>query len=578
MKQRRKFILFYLSIICLFSCTAPYPNTILRVENIIKEYPDSALTILNSLSESITKESQSARMYYYLLLIEARDRCYVPHTSDSLILSITNYYERKKDRDKLMKSYYYTGRVYLDLYENPTALSYFHKALDISTGSKDYALLGRIYSQMGTLFAYEDITEEVLQAYHKSYYYFLLGKDSLTSAYALRDLARAFDLLEVPDSTIYYYNKAYELAQSNKDKKREVAILQELANVYLEMDKSDEALKIIQKMDNKLLDEQGLNFGVWGNFYMKTGEKDSAVYYLKQNIGRNNLYTNAKAYWNLYEIEKERNNYEKGLIYLEKYTECSDSIYNASNTESLRKIKALYDFQHLKKEKEYLRKKNAEQRAWIIFIVIAIVLGIIILIRYNRNRKAMIREQEKKLHEINEQQYRKSQLYIEENKKKIEELKEKVKLFEQEKNNLQQKLLLTKKEKLEQTNQAIETSQREQALLEEALRKSDIYAYCYHAIEDSSIILTEKEWKELENIINDTYDNFTNKLFILHPSITKMELHICLLLKIKIPVSTISQLVCRTQSAVSMSRKQLYKKIFNKEGTPANLDDFIVSF
>ena len=138
----------------------------------------------------------------------------------------------------------------------------------------------------------------------------------------------------------------------------------------------------------------------------------------------------------------------------------------------------------------------------------------------------MIREQEKKLHEINEQQYRKSQLYIEENKKKIEELKEKVKSFEQENNDLQQKLLLAKKEKLEQTNQAIETSQREQALLEEALRRSDIYAYCYRAIEDSSIRLTETEWKELENIINDTYDNFTNKLFILHPSLTQMELRI----------------------------------------------------
>lgn len=129
MKQRRKFILFYLSIICLFSCTAPYPNTILRVENIIKEYPDSALTILDSLSESITKESQSARMYYYLLLTEARDRCYVPHTSDSLMLSVTDYYERENDKDKLIKSYYYTGRVYLDLHEGPTALSYFHKAL-----------------------------------------------------------------------------------------------------------------------------------------------------------------------------------------------------------------------------------------------------------------------------------------------------------------------------------------------------------------------------------------------------------------------------------------------------------------
>ena len=169
MKQRRKFILFYLSIICLFSCTAPYPNTILRVENIIKEYPDSALTILDSLSESITKESQSARMYYYLLLTEARDRCYVPHTSDSLMLSVTDYYERENDKDKLIKSYYYTGRVYLDLHEGPTALSYFHKAFDISTDSKNYALLGRIYSQMGTLFAYEGLTEEVLQAYSNAW-------------------------------------------------------------------------------------------------------------------------------------------------------------------------------------------------------------------------------------------------------------------------------------------------------------------------------------------------------------------------------------------------------------------------
>lgn len=578
MKQRRKFILFYLSIICLFSCTAPYPNTILRVENIIKEYPDSALTILDSLSESITKESQSARMYYYLLLTEARDRCYVPHTSDSLMLSVTDYYERENDKDKLIKSYYYTGRVYLDLHEGPTALSYFHKAFDISTDSKNYALLGRIYSQMGTLFAYEGLTEEVLQAYRNAYHYLQLGKDSLTSAYALRDLGRAFNLLEITDSTIYYYNKAYQLANSNGDIQREVNILEELAGIYIQMGKYDEALKTLQETNSKWQDEKDINYDVWGNFYVSIGQKDSAAYYFKKNIGHNNVYSDIGAYRNLYEIEKERGNYEEGLAYLEKYTECSDSIYDISNTESLRKIKALYDYQHIEKEKEYWRKKNAEQRAWIIFIVIAIVLGVIILIRYNRNRKAMIREQEKKLHEINEQQYRKSQLYIEENKKKIEELKEKVKSFEQENNDLQQKLLLAKKEKLEQTNQAIETSQREQALLEEALRRSDIYAYCYRAIEDSSIRLTETEWKELENIINDTYDNFTNKLFILHPSITKMELRICLLLKIKIPVSTISQLVCRTQSAVSMSRKQLYKKIFNKEGTPANLDDFIVSF
>ena len=305
MKQRRKFILFYLSIICLFSCTAPYPNTILRVENIIKEYPDSALTILDSLSESITKESQSAKMYYYLLLTEARDRCYVPHTSDSLMLSVTDYYERENDKDKLIKSYYYTGRVYLDLHEGPTALSYFHKAFDISTDSKNYALLGRIYSQMGTLFAYEGLTEEVLQAYRNAYHYLQLGKDSLTSAYALRDLGRAFNLLEITDSTIYYYNKAYQLANSNGDIQREVNILEELAGIYIQMGKYDEALKTLQETNSKWQDEKDINYDVWGNFYVSIGQKDSAAYYFKKNIGHNNVYSDIGAYRNLYEIEKE---------------------------------------------------------------------------------------------------------------------------------------------------------------------------------------------------------------------------------------------------------------------------------
>lgn len=38
------------------------------------------------------------------------------------------------------------------------------------------------------------------------------------------------------------------------------------------------------------------------------------------------------------------------------------------------------------------------------------------------------------------------------------------------------------------------------------------------------------------------------------------------------------RLVCRTPSAISMCRKQLYKKLFNKEGTPVDFDSFIVSF
>lgn len=126
---------------------------------------------------------------------------------------------------------------------------------------------------MGTLFAYEGLTEEVLQAYRNAYHYLQLGKDSLTSAYALRDLGRAFNLLEITDSTIYYYNKAYQLANSNGDIQREVNILEELAGIYIQMGKYDEALKTLQETNSKWQDEKDINYDVWGNFYVSIGQK-----------------------------------------------------------------------------------------------------------------------------------------------------------------------------------------------------------------------------------------------------------------------------------------------------------------
>ena len=266
------------------------------------------------------------------------------------------------------------------------------------------------------------------------------------------------------------------------------------------------------------------------------------------------------------------------LAYLEKYAECSDSTYAQSNIKSLQKIKVLYDLHHMEKEKEELRQENAKQRAWIICVMVTMAVVVGVTIQYNRMKKEAACKQEEVLRNIYEEQYRKSKQYIESNKQVIKELEGKIDSIQQEKDMLWKELLLVQKEKLEQTNQAIETLQKQQALLEEALRKSDIYAYCYQAIENPTIVLTGSDWKKLEQVVNETYDGFTNRLFILHPSITTIELRICLLLKIRLPASAISQLICRTQSAVSMSRKLLYKKIFHKEGIPAKLDEFIVSF
>ena len=235
------------------------------------------------------------------------------------------------------------------------------------------------------------------------------------------------------------------------------------------------------------------------------------------------------------------------LAYLEKYAECSDSTYVQSNIKSLQKIKVLYDLHHAEKEKEELRQENIEQRAWIIIVMITMAVVIGVAIQYSRMKKETARRQEEILRNVYEEQYRKSKQHIDDNKQVIKELEEKMNSIQQEKDVLCKELLLVQKEKLEQANQAVEILQKQQALLEEALRKSDIYASCYQAIEDSTVALTGTDWRKLEQVVNETYDNFTNRLFVLHPSITTIELRICMLLKIRLPASAISQLICRTK-------------------------------
>lgn len=565
----------------MYACHKPIPEYISYVENIIEKEPNSALIILDSLEEQMQKEALSTRMYYNLLVTEAYDKCDIPNPYDSLLPDVIRFYEKRKESDKLMKAYYFMGQRHLELKveDEPAALLYSFRALEQSTKVKDDAFIGRIYNQIGKSFIYMNLFKEAIQELQIAYSYSLAGNDKRACIDVLCDLANVYNLQNQTDSALYYYQKAYkqlELCGAILDKK--VDIGQNMADAYIKTGNNDKAGEILQKIINEEKDTNKLNYNVLGNLFLHTGQKDSATVYFKRGLENDDWAEKKYACWNLYQIEKKDKDCERALTYLERYAEYSDSAYMQSDIKSLQKIKVLYDLHRIEKEKEELRQENAKQRAWIICAMVTMAVVVGVAIQYNRIKKEKARKQEDLLRNIYEEQYRKSKQYIENNRQNIKELEEKIDSIQQEKDVLHKELLLVQKEKLEQTNQAIETSQKQQVLLEEALRKSDIYVYCYRAIEDSSITLTGSDWKKLEQVVNETYDNFTNRLFILHPSITTIELRICLLLKIGLSASAISQLICRTQSAVSMSRKLLYKKIFHKEGVPAKLDEFIISF
>lgn len=429
MKRHWFFIWFLAGISILLSCNsnAPYPEAMQRAVNCIEQYPDSALTYLASLNSVIQHEPKETQMYYGLLTTKAMDKKYIPHTSDSLMKEVVRFYDSYGDTDKLTEAYYYLGSVYRDMKDAPRAITAFQRAADVGTNSQRYDVLGRIYSQMGTLLAYQSLYEEALKIYKISYAYNLKREDGLGLVYALRNQGRMYESLNRLDSAEYYYQAAYKKAFEIKDQQVINAISIELGGVYLDLGKLDSAKNVfsrIQKFKDDAIYLQGI-----AQIHQLTSQIDSALFYYLQTLQEDkqnqNIYLKSTSYKALAKLEAQKGNYHSAYNYAQEGLIFEDSIKKITRTEAIGRIHALYNYRHTEIENQQLLLENEQQQKHNYLLIICILVLVIIAtlyINYLKTQKRIDREQQKQLLQLKEEQYNNSLAYILENKKKIDEL------------------------------------------------------------------------------------------------------------------------------------------------------------
>ena len=113
--------------ICLLmvGCSETEHDTRLKeIAEIVSDSPQEALLSLDSIDCQTLSESD--RHYYDLLTIKAKDKAYIDHTSDSLILDVISYYENNSPRSLYAEALYYGGRVYSDMGDAPTGQRTYH--------------------------------------------------------------------------------------------------------------------------------------------------------------------------------------------------------------------------------------------------------------------------------------------------------------------------------------------------------------------------------------------------------------------------------------------------------------------
>ena len=112
-------------------------------------------------------------------------------------------------------------------------------------------------------------------------------------------------------------------------------------------------------------------------------------------------------------------------------------------------------------------------------------------------------------------------------------------------------------------------------LFKEAVADIPLISILPQVYEDD-VFVTQEEWDKLDKAVNDYFIDFKLKLYRIC-KLSDLEYQICLLLKIELSLADIAVLVHREPSTITMSRKRLYKKLFQKEGKAEELDVFIRS-
>lgn len=567
-------IILYIGLISACTPKPVYPEAMSQAIRCVETSPDSALHYLNSLSPAtLQAEPKETRMYYDLLKIKANDKLYHEQTSDSTILEIVRFYDEYGDLHKQMEAYYYLGSVYRDLGDAPRAVKAFLHATELGENTMEYGLMGKAYGQICILLDLQSIYDEAERAGKKELEYALLRNDSVAVGYSLRNIARIFHDRHELDSALHYYMEGYEKGAMRIKN----IILSEVPWIYYDKGEPEQAKSLIFELFNKGRYSYN-NWLLLGRIYAQEGELGKAHDCFNTVLTEGSLFQIQGAYQGLSELEARRGNLRAALAYAKQSLAYQDSINQWKQTEAVAKIQALYNFQAYEEENNRLQEANNRHQRWLLLLT----CGLIVLasggyLYYNRllHKKARILRLARTARMLNELAYSNSSTLMEDERQKIKELQTRSQQLENEKSYLQKQLQAVE-------NDLSSYAQQEKKGVKEAkipphvlsLRSSEIY-HIFHQWNEHSAKITAKQWEELHTAIDLTYPRFTDRLLTLYPKLSEVELQICYLIKISLPLKTIAQMLSRSNSAITNARIRLYKKLKGEDGKAEFFDQFI---
>ncbi|MBQ3628572.1 MAG: hypothetical protein II947_06045 [Bacteroidaceae bacterium] len=520
---------------------------------------------------------EDARMEERLRKIQTADKAFVVQESTDEIDSIVHYFEKHPSKELLPLSYYYAGRIYSDLEDAPQALDYFQKVLECEPQDSLAALA---HSQMGSLLLRQRMVTASIEHVQAAYEYDVQQADTTGMIFDLRDMGNAFRCTEDEvDSCLNYYEEALRLATEQGDALMQEELKGSIAVYLIQTDSLQAAWQLLHPLlvDINQRDASSASTlrSTAAEYYLKTGNTDSACIFFEQLTESGTLYAKQEAYRQLAKHSLAKGDLQKAADLLLNYEKYTDSIAITMQTEALSQADALFNYRLREQENQRLTKTMTKTKTIAAGAIGLLLLsGFTMLFLHERNKRKQIVQQlhMERMKEVQEQQYKRSLAYMEENEKKMKELEEQMEKAGQENTQLRKTI-----QKLKYANELASIQMQEHQQADKQVKSSSIYQRIQILLNNKeSIGMNDKIWKELEEVVEQAHNGFLKRVEDLCP-LNWQERNLCLLLKAGFSPSNIAILTAHSKQSISSTRSRLYERTFLEKGTPSQWDEFILS-
>lgn len=584
-----KYLLVSLLIILIASCGRTPLNPILvELEEMADTMPEVALDSLHRISKEDL--SRADKVYYDFLSVKLADKAFIRHTSDSLIISVIDYYSSQEPKVRYAEVLYYGGRVYHDIGDFPSAIEYYGEALNQIEGNKEsLKLKGNIVSQMSSLLNAMRLFNEARRYISMAIEVDKKLNDTVNLMYDLEVLGLNLMNSRNYDAAEHLFRKALNISN---EKHHDAALWDSahIAAVKNYKTETDSAVRFIKNIPHKVMnvdkydnDTRQLVYSYAADIYRCAGIPDSAYKYALELVKIKDAVNLKKGYAILLSDElKDLVPADSIRPYVHCYEAAVESYMNSRGDVNALIQNTQYNYSIVERDKQKALEKKRVIERWLALSVIVLLLAIIGVIYYrDKSNRTLIK-------------LRSALDSSRELRKQLEagDAKGKDSASESEPTSESEPEVTSGEVMAEVVSEVTTESLRRQLIdeltavcdskktrlpLAPEIGNSRAYAELQNHIKEKQVIPdTSPLWGELHSAIIEASPNFDRRLQLLSPGKIKTDAYrIMLLIKCGVTPTQLCVLIGRAKGTLSTRRRILGLKFTDNEISPTMFDNLI---